>query len=169
MPRSKPSIIPALTLIAFGLWLLLHHWIRFSVLWLKLYPVLIVVFSCVLFWEFFRNRRHDALFWGTTLLVIGLFFILRNNRWIPYFFLDEYWPIFLMAMGAGFMARFLAQPREWGHLILAVLFPYLALTFSGHTLFPMLGDHLEETRRFWPIFLILIGVGLMCRGLQKDK
>jgi hypothetical protein len=169
MDKKQSSLMPGLMLAGVGFWLLARNLTFHSLFWLKVYPLLILVFSLALFWEYHRSRRHSTLFWGTVVLVVGLFYFLRNFRLMPYFFLDEYWPLFFLAMGIGFLVRFLVQPQRWGVLFGAGFFLFLGVKSAAHVMDFEWAEKMDHVLRFWPAALILLGVGLLASGMQKEK
>ena len=56
-----------------------------------------------------RNQfwRHD-LFWPAVLIVIGLYFLLRNLNLLNWLRADIFWPVVLIALGVWLIAR-----RSW--------------------------------------------------------
>ena len=94
--------------------------------------------------------------------------ILRNLEVIPYFYADEYWPVFLLAFGFGFLVHFIIKPAEWGVLIPAFLL-ILWGTSSLHILHDMFWGWDFTIRRFWPVLLILIGGGIVISSARQNK
>jgi hypothetical protein len=167
MIRRQKSMVPGICFIAIGLWFLAHYVMGFSALWPKTYPILLLFFGGILFWEALRRRQNGTAFWGTVLFMVGLFFLLRNHRIIHYLFAEEYWPFFLVVLGFGFFAIFLFHPRDWGFLFPSCIFIFFGLAAASHTLYGRSVEWLEQILHFWPVLLILMGIGLIVSGLKK--
>jgi hypothetical protein len=169
MDKDRKSMMPGLVLAGVGIWLLSRNLTFHSLFWLKAYPVLLLSFAAALFWEYQRTRHHSSLFWGSVVLVIGLFCCIRNYRLMPYVFFDETWPVFLLALGIGFLVRFLVQPRDWGVLFPAGFFLFIGAESVVHSMEGEWAERMEQGMRYWPAALILLGIGLIASGMQKEK
>ena len=170
MIENKRSLIPGFLFIVVGLLLFARRIFDFSPQWSRAYPVLFVLFALFLFVESFRRKHTGTLFWGAVFFVLGSFFFLRNFEIIPYFHPDEYWPIFLLAMGLGFLALFIFRPREWGVLIPAGLLLFFGIGFAMRTFHGYFWGWDRFIEDYWPVVLILIGVGVfMSSLLHKPK
>ena len=167
MAERQKSLVPGVLLIIIGLWLLAHRFFYFNLHWFRVYPVVLILFAALLFVETFRRHHSGALFWGVVVFVVGVFFALRNFEIIPYYYADEYWPVFMMAMGLGFLALFVFRPGDWGVLIPAGIFLFFGTAFALRTFglwFWGWGRFLEN---YWPVVLIFIGVGVLASGLGR--
>ncbi len=99
MTEKKGSLIPGILFIVIGLWLLSRSFYCFRPHWFRVYPVLVLLFAIFLLIEALRRRHSGTLFWGTVVLLVGVFFALRNFGVIPYFYNDEYWPVVVIIVG----------------------------------------------------------------------
>lgn len=160
MSEKKASLIPGIILIVLGLWFLVRRFPYLSDYSFQIYPILLILFSIFLFVEAARRHHNGALFWGSVILVIGGFFCLRNYGIIPYFYADEYWPIFLVALGIGFIAMFIYHPNDWGLIIPAALFLFFGVVFSLRTFHGYFWHWADLITDYWPVVLIIIGVGV---------
>ena len=50
-----------------------------------------------------QHRQKRRSFWGTVLIIIGVLFLLDN--FFPRFDLGDFWPLILIAIGAGLLLR----------------------------------------------------------------
>ncbi len=168
MTEKKGSLLPGIVFIIVGLWLFARRFHFFSPHSYRIYPILLICFALFLFFETIRRRHSGALFWGVVMLVVGGFYFLRNFEIIPHFYIDEYWPIFLLALGLGFITLFIYHPRDWGVLIPGVLFLFFGMGFSLRSIdeFFWRWEHILEN--YWPIILIVIGLGVFMSGLQRN-
>jgi len=167
MADKKGSLIPGVLLILIGLWFLARRFIFFTSHWMQIYPLMLLFFAGFLIIETFRGHRSGALFWGITFFFIGLFFLFRNYGIIRYYYADEYWPIFLLALGCGFLALFILNPKEWGLVIPASVFIFLGIGFSLQTFNRLFWGWENFIDRYWPVILIIIGLGVLIDGFQK--
>jgi peptidoglycan/LPS O-acetylase OafA/YrhL len=169
MDEKKSSLIPGVLFIVLGLWLFARRFPFLEHHSFQIYPVLLVLFAGFLLYEMSRRRNTSALFWGVVVLVVGAFFFLRNYGVVSYYYADEYWPVFIFALGLGFLALFIYRPRDWGVLIPAGIF----LFFGGilcirlfHGYFWHWEDIIEQ---YWPVLLIVIGIGVLAGGLLRPS
>lgn len=169
MAAKKGSIIPGVLLVTIGLWIFSRN-LRYSHdLAFQVYPILLMVFALFLFIETYRRHNSNALFWGIVIFVVGGFYLLRNYDLIPYFYIEEYWPIFLVALGLGFVGLFAFNPKDWGVLIPACIFLFFGAGFSLNSLhsFPWRWERYLEN--YWPVILIIIGLGIFLNGFTKRQ
>jgi len=167
MGEKKRSLFPGVFLIAIGLWLLVRRFVCFQPFQFRIYPILFILFALFLFVETFRRNHSGAFFWGIVLFFIGGFYFLRNFEIIHYFYADEYWPIFLLAPGVGFIALFIRRPKEWGVLIPGGLLLFFGLGALLRTFHGYLWGMENFIEAYWPVVLILIGLGVFLSGFQK--
>jgi len=168
MAEKEKSIIPGALLILVGLFLLLHQLDLVYLRWRHLYPILMLGFSALFFASIIYKRDKGAIFPGMVLLVLGLFFFLRNFDFFEfgyYFYSFEYyWPIFLVAFGLGFVALYVVRQDDWGVLIPGTILLFLGTLFflrsAGYFFWWRLAD-------FWPVILIIIGLSIVFSNLRK--
>jgi hypothetical protein len=175
MHHKKGSFVPGIVLIAIGLYFLLRQFIESFSVWEQIYPICILLISGFLLWDYWRKKNPKILFWGIFFLCIGAFFVLRNYNFIPYLYLDEYWPVFLIALGFSFIIRFIAEPQDWGVLIPGTILLFIGLKNMADAFHEVFWDwdwefYLDD---LWPVILIVIGLGIIISGLHalrlKDK
>ena len=167
MGRKSP-ILPGFLLIATGLILLLNRWDPFLFDRRSMIPLVILLFSAVLFVDGLRIKHSGRAFWGSVLLVCGAFFFVRNHRILPLFFFDEYWPILLIATGVGCFTLFIIRPSRWGLLIPSLLLLFFGIRFSLIT-FGLSRYGIDEWMdTYWPGLIILVGIIVLSLG-QKQK
>lgn len=162
--KSRNTFVLGLGLLGWGIWLLLSQMQFFYRVQEQIYPFLILFGSSFLFVYGIRIRTFGLVFWGIVIFQLGIFYFLRNFHFIPYFFLDEYWPIFLFALGNGFLILFIIFPYRWGWALWAGMFLYFGLWFGLRELdFFSTGLDFVLTH-FVPLFLIFIGIVLLVRS-----
>ena len=169
MARQKNSLFPGIALIVVGLWLVSRRVLDWTPEWEYIYPVAMILIGGFLIWETFIRNRSKALFWGVVLLGLGAFFFLRNYDFIPYFYSDEYWPIFLIALCLGFFALFVMNPKDWGVLIPALILLFFGIGYGLRNLDGRFRGFERIVETYWPALLILIGLGVVLRGLPNKQ
>ncbi|MBN1550938.1 hypothetical protein JW979_05700 [bacterium] len=169
MEKKKNSIMPGIVLITIGIWFLARHWTDSSLFWYRTYPLLMLGFSGFLFLETRRRANSGALFWAVALLIVGGFYILRNYGMLEEYYLDEYWPVYMLAAGIAFIVMFIVNPKEWGVLIPGALLSF----FGGTQLLENLDDNYWEYgnyfEEYWPVILIVIGTGVIISGVTQSR
>ncbi len=167
--EKKKSLVPGFFLIFIGLWLLSKNTRFMYNQWEYVYPCLILLFSALFFIEASRKNHTNTLFWAVTFLGIGSFFVLRNFGIVEYYYWDDYWPVFLISVGLGFLTLFVINPRDWGSLIPAALCLFFGFGFAMTNLFHVFWDFEIFIDAYWPVILIFFGIGLMLSGVFKRK
>ncbi|HHS12717.1 MAG TPA: hypothetical protein ENN03_02985 [bacterium] len=165
MSERKSSVWPGIVFIFVGLWFLAKQFVAVGYFWDMAYPVILAALGIFLIIRGTESRQSNALFWGVTLFAGGAFFLLRNYELIPWLYPDEYWPVFLMAPGLGFIALFIQNPRDWGNLIPGAFLLFFGLRMVSRSFF--WGGE-RYFRQFWPLLLVFIGIGALYSGL-KDR
>lgn len=168
MSEKKRSIVPGAVLILVGVFLLLRQLDLFYLRWRDFYPFVLLGISALFWVATFSGGDKGAVFAAAMFLVLGVFFVLRNFGILSldyyFYYAHEYWPIFLLAVGAGFIALFFFKADDW-----AVLIPGGTLLLLG-TLFLFRNAgfldwlHLAD---LWPVILIAIGLSMVVRSLRR--
>jgi len=108
-PRKRRGLWPAFFLIFIGLFFLLQS---FHIIhWDEMWPLFLMGIGCLLFFSALGKRDKGAVFPGTILILVGLFFFLWRY-YDPHWFMDELWPAFPFIVGFAFFVLFLFNPRE---------------------------------------------------------
>ena len=167
MSYTNRSLLPGIILIVIGALLLLNQTSVISVSWYELYPVLFIIIGGALIISGIYHKKHGAVFWGTNLFLLGVFFFLRNYDIIPYLFMDELWPVFLIIFGISFLALFIVNPADWGVLVPAGFLLFFGLIFLARNL------HMESLKDwlfdYWPMILIVVGAYIIWDSFRKTK
>lgn len=104
------------------------------------------------------GNKHGNLIFGVILIILGVLFLLNN---LDIIYVHEWWPIFLILLGAAFFFGWVADRRQSGLLMpagilltLGIQFLFLHADWPIYVLAPAIG--------FW--FMYLLGehhVGLL--------
>lgn len=170
MSEKGKSLIPGALLVVIGLFLLLNRLDVFDFRWRHFYPIVMVAMGALFFISALRKSDRAGAFPGAMFLVLGLFFFFRNYDLFSfdYYFYDveDFWPIFLIAVGAGFVALFLFKPEDWGVLVPGGVLLFFGSIFilraAGFYYWDRFGD-------FWPVILIAIGLGIVINSFRRKS
>ncbi len=171
MQNRRGAFLPGLLLILLGAWLLA------STLGVKLpdlsqlWPAVLLVFGLAALVQYFaEGRRSEGLvFTGVAAALLGGFFLAITLGPLEWADLGRYWPVFILIGGAAFLAQWLARPGETGLLVpvgLAAVAGLGALALTRGLLDPALSAQLL---RWWPVLLILLGLGLLIRYASRGR
>ena len=168
MSTHKHSIWPGLILIVIGALLLVNKLVPYSIGWYEIYPLILMALGVLIFISVIGKQDKGAVFFGTFLVLLGLFFFLRNFDIIPYYYMREVWPIFLIILGLSFVSVFITKPYDWGVLIPGGILLFLGIVFllrKLHIIYLDIGDIIAD---YWPVILIIIGGGIILGALKKQ-
>ncbi len=168
MTERERSYVPGIILIAIGVILLLHQLDLIYLRWRHVFPIILLALGVFFFVSIITRKDKGAAFPATIFIVLGAFFFLRNFGYfsVDFYFYDfeEYWPIFLIAFGLGFIVLYFFRMEDWG-----VLIPGGVLLFFG-ILFLLRSARIfywRDFADFWPLILIAIGIGLVIGSLKR--
>ncbi|TDI96460.1 MAG: hypothetical protein E2O76_11850 [Caldithrix sp.] len=168
MAEREKSFIPGAVLIIIGVVFLFNELNIFNFRWRYLYPILMLGGSALFFVSMFTKKEKGAIFPATVLLILGLFFALRNFDIFSFdyyfYYVQDFWPIFLVAFGSGFVALFFVRSEDWG-----VLIPGGVLLFLGMVFFLRNSGFIywQDFADYWPVVLIIIGLSVVLSSLRK--
>lgn len=98
---------------------------------------------------------------GLFIMIVGLLILLENLGYIHHVNIWQYWPVILILIGIGQLAK----PSPYRNYISGLLFLIVGTVFLGDNLdifYFNIGD-------IWPIFLILVGVAILKHAIWKHK
>jgi len=168
MARSY-SIIPGIILIAIGTLLLLNRLDIYYFRWATLYPIILMFLGAIFMSRAFGGRDKGAIFPGTILFLVGLFFFLRNNYWLPFYYFRDSWPVFVLIIGIAFVALYAVKPYDWGVLIPGGLFLLLGSAFLLDRLHYLPWGVREILGQLWPVALIILGIAILVGSLKRSE
>jgi hypothetical protein len=161
------SLTLGILFIIIGIALFLDKLAVWQLEWYTVYPVLLIALAVLAGYSTFKGNT-SSVFWAVTLGILGVAFALRNYALIPYYHTEELWPLFVLAPGIGFLSLYIVRPTDWG-----VLIPGSLLTFFGLiTLLRTLGYSwyvIHSVQTYWPLILIVIGLGLLYSSMSRRK
>lgn len=168
MSAHKKSMLPGLLLIIFGVILLINRLAPYHFSWRELYPLILIGLGVLFFASVFNKKNKGAVFPGTILLLLGLFFFIRNYFNIGVYG-HEIGPVFLIVFGLAFFAVFITKPSDWGVLIPAGIFLFLGAMFWLRIHTDFYWDVWDVVADYWPVILIIIGGAIILSSLKKKQ
>ena len=171
MRNRRGALLPGLLLILVGAWLLATTLgvplPDLSQLW----PLVPLVFGLAALVQYLaEGRRSDGLvFTGVSAALLGAFFLAITLGPLEWRDLGRLWPVFVLIPGVAFLAQWLARPGGSGLLVpagLAILVGLGALALTLRLLDPVVS---AQVLRFWPVLLILLGLGLLVRYARSGR
>ena len=169
--KKKSSIFPGLMLILIGSIILFNKLFPGVLDWRHIYPLILVILGLLMISSVYFKNKSDkgAVFPGTILFLIGLFFLLRNFGLVEYYYVREVWPIFIIIFGLAFLALFIAKPSDPGNLIPAGILLFLGVVSLLNKLFIIDLKVWDIVADFWQVILIVIGVSFIVGSLNKRR
>jgi len=171
MNKLNSSLIIGGIFILVGAGLLLDRLGLFMFGWTQIYPVIFLLIAAASFVNAAAGQKNSA-FWGGLFAVLGVFFLLRNFALLPFFWFTDFWPIFLIALGVGFLFLYIFDPRDWAALIPAFILLFLGSLFGLDSL-DIIDDAFEFifdlVSIYWPLLLVLFGISLILNSLRTTK
>ncbi len=171
MRKNYSSLIFGLVFILVGAGLLLDRLDVFFFGWAQTYPLIFLVIAAASFLSAATGDKSSA-FWAGIFTVLGLFFGLRNFDIIPFYWFFEYWPIFLIALGFGFIFLYIFNPRDWGVLVPGIIFLGLGTMFFLGTVDifeDVFETFVELFFTYWPLVLVLVGLLLILNSIKHKE
>jgi hypothetical protein len=168
---KRSSILPGMILISIGAILLINKILPDFLDWRHIYPLILLALgvSMILSVGFRSKTDKGAVFPGTILFFIGLFFFLRNFGLVEYYFVREIWPIFIIIIGLGFLALFIAKPSDTGVLIPAGILLFIGVISLLNKLYIIDIALWEIVSDYWPVILIVVGAGIILGSLKRQR
>ena len=111
--------------------------------------------------KYLEHRQRSRMFFGIGIAVVGILLLLHTMGLLPYFTLQDSWPIILIAVGTliGIKNGF-RRNAWWILIIVGILNLVPEFTFMGK----------PSTVYVWPLMFILGGLAIAFRGRNnKDK
>lgn len=165
--RKIPAI--GVILIAVGLLLLADQMGLLQLSFWNFVMGFMVLFGATLVVRSFSGGDRNKVFWGSVLFLLGLYFILESMD-----LLTNRYPVLLPAifliLGFSFLMMYIYNVRDWHLLIPTIFFTGIGLLIIADStdLFdPYTLEHL--LLNFWPVLLILFGIGLIAKARRRNK
>ena len=169
--RQKRPVAVGIILILLGLWSLLSalglDWVRMDRLW-PLIPMIGGLFS--IYSALARERRDsDGVWFGVTALLCGALFLyitVGQGEWGD---LSWLWPAFPLAAGIGWMASWFVDLRQVSNLVAGVIALVVASVGFLYTYGTLDSEAGKAALAWWPLILIVLGVGFVIQFLVQRR
>jgi hypothetical protein len=172
----RGAIIPALVLIALGLWFLMGNLgIRLPGIE-AMWPIFPMGAGLLFLGGYVFDRRDPGLiFVGLAATLIGAFFFLFTfgiplpaagmQAGVQWSDMDRLWPTFVVIGGLSFIALFLAQPRhEWAVFSVGAVAVIVGCAAFLFTLGRLAGDIGLMLVKLWPLLLVIAGLAALLQA-----
>lgn len=172
--RNQISLLPvAIYLMLLGAYLLGRHQEleglpEFDDLTLVTAGVLVLGFSAVVHALLFGRRERGLLFvgaliWATAGAVAGLLSIEESPDFA------EWWPVFPAALAVALLLTYLIERWHDGRLMyLSLLMLVIAGTSYAVTSGELTNDWIDDAGEYWPLLLVVLGVGLLPVAFRRQ-
>ena len=104
--KKISTIYFGLFLTLIGVILLLKQFHFLDVEWSLIYPIALLTLAVISLISFIQGRK-EHIFWTVVTGLLGSFFLLRNFGVFQQYWFEEYWPIYLLVLGFGFIVLYL--------------------------------------------------------------
>ena len=163
------NLIGGLAIIGVGVWFLLRN-LGVALPGIGgLWPIFPTLGGLAFMAMYATGRERDAgiLIPGIGGFLIGLFFFLFTFGIVEWSAMGRLWPVFPLIGGIAFIATWLASNgRETGLLIPGGM--GLAVGLVG-LFFTTVGWSLKWLGQYWPVILILVGIGLLAQNMIRGR
>lgn len=167
MKKHTSNVIIGTILIFIGLGLILKKMGYMSFGWDEIYPLVLIILGGMSILSIIKGDK-SASFWGTFLLLSGFVTFFRNYGIIDSLWQLELWTIVVLAFGLSFIVLYLFKPQDWGILVPGAIVTFFGLIFLMDDL-EVSWMTVENIRNYWPVILIVIGIGVVISSLSKKK
>ena len=145
----------------------------------RIWPVFIIIGGVVelLTYVSRRHRNPGRLFGGLYALGLGAFFLLFTLRLrlpvlgrVEWRRMGELWPGFILIAGLAYLGQFVLSGFRYRRAlapgILTLLLGAVALAFTQGLLSLVLA---QQWAVYWPVILILVGLGMVVRTILRRR
>jgi hypothetical protein len=169
MREKHGSLFLGGALILFGLYLLAGALGIDLPGWGEIWPVLVIAAGLTSLVQAFRQDPRDSggVWFGVTAMLCGALFLyitIGRGAWSD---LRTLWPAFPAAAALGWLAAWLVRPREIASLVLAAAAGAVVVIGFGVTSGRLSKDLGLQIAQWWPLFLILLGLGYVVQYLAE--
>jgi hypothetical protein len=152
-----------IVLIVLGAFMLLDKFDLIQFKFSSIFWPLMMLLGIVAVSRGFNLNRRGKIFWGTTLFLYSLFFLLKS---IDYFeiYSQTFFPATFLVFGISFFMLYINNMKDWPFLIPS----FLLIAVGGAFILTEYGylyrwDVIDAVKTYWPVILILTGVALLFR------
>jgi hypothetical protein len=158
MHYNRKTMLLGGALIVLGLMFLAINFSDYG--WEEFWPLFLIAGGMAFLAGYLADRRNYGFLMPATILTVygALFLSCSLTDWD---YMEEWWPTFILGPGLGLLSMYFGGKRETGLLVPAAILIGLASIF-----FVVFGP-LQAYERYWPVLLILAGIGLLLRRRES--
>jgi hypothetical protein len=169
--KQKQSIIVGVLLIVFGIWALLSaldvRWARMDQIW----PLVLMAGGAVALYGALAEqpRKPDGVWFGVAALLSGgllLYITVGPGQWRD---LARLWPAFPLIGGVAWVIAWLVDLREVSNLVTGIIASVIGGLGFAYTYGLLDAERGQSIARYWPLVLVLIGLGLIAQFLVQRR
>ncbi|MBN1406555.1 MAG: hypothetical protein JW956_02125 [Calditrichaceae bacterium] len=161
-------VIVAWVLIAMGSIILLHQIDLFNLNTPNSVTLISLAWGMVLLVRGWNHPTHKGIFGGTFFVLLSITIFLMQFNYFP---LDDLFALgsLFISIGIAHLVYFAFQKTKVSNLIFAIVFILIGIPLIAHEYYYISFWEMQDIfSTYWPILLILIGVGFLGEGLIKN-
>lgn len=156
-------------LIAVGIILLMDRIGMLDLSFWNIVTGIIILYGATLVIRSFNTGDRSKVFWGTTLFLLGLFFILDSMNMITTRY-PVFVPAIFLILGFSFFMMYVYNVRDWHLLIPTLFFVAIGGLIIAEELSLFYAYRIEYyLLKFWPVLLIVFGLGLLLKSRRRSQ
>jgi len=107
--------------------------------------------------------KSKSVFWGTLLILIGIFLTLNNFYNLQYLSIAKLWPLFILIPGLSFEVEYFTTKKNPGQLVPGGMFTVIGLNFLFESF-----TNFQYAGSTWPIYPLAVAIGLFQLYLHSE-
>ncbi len=155
-------------LILLGTALLIHQTGLINIRFFQIIWIALALWGFIITLRGFATNSKGKIFWGTVLFLSGVSFIIHSFDLIemPH---RIFLPAVFIIFGFAFLMMFLDNFREFSSFLLSIIFFVIgSLLILAEIGYLNRWDVVYYIKNYWPVILIILGVGLILKRRQKQ-
>lgn len=166
MAKKRTGSLSGVLLIALGVFLLGRrlHWFHLG--WIHIYPLILLFIGVAKIRSYSIDKAAGKLVSGAFFLLTGLFFAVRNFEVLPFWSIEQVWPILPLMLGLSFLLAYPFSPSQKEYLPIGGIFLVGGAAGFAYTTGLL---NFPYVRNLWPALLILLGLVLIATSFRSDS
>lgn len=146
-----------------GLVLLLNNLKLVDLSWERIWPVFPLILGVSFFVKFVQSRDKGILIPATLFTGVSIFFFMFTTGALRWEDMGQWWPVFPLVLGFGFLLAFLADIRDTGLLIPAAIFLVIGGIFLAEN-----NPFTKGYLKYWPAIIVVVGMFMFLGNLFPE-